>query len=1009
MQLTDVLRESFAQEADKRTRVPTWEQERQNRTVKPMVIIGLGGAGAGVAVRFKKKLHRHFRNMPEVTGMVQFLALDTEIQCQHRDPEVQNGFVADQEYLFLGGFNPFAWYENNKDHDADLRQWWPQTTTLPGVLIQNGCQRLRPMGRLCLHYHRNTVEAAISTAITNALTLNERLINDGRLPPLGQEAAISVYVISGSCGGTGSGMLLDVLTMVRRALAVAAPAGAQTAAIIAMPTFYRRLGQDVTPRLMRARGANGYAFLRELQYFYLHPEQWADHCMDAQSRRAERADRTQDMELPANAVYVLDDEVAGRVIPSQFDLYTLAADSLYNRLVLPVSAATVDLNQHINQTVRDRPRAFSSTGVSYVIYPRKTLARCAGAAILRDILDTHLLRPISDAERSAAEQDAKRIFDGHSALLNGEVVARELEAATASLRQSIPTADGIRKEAARPIATKPRLTNAMRNAQRTAAGCRDQALRAISARSAEISKQAPGKLTEVLQAEVLALSRDRGLEYALAVVSRLKDLMELVQPAIPAGQNRASAAEDSGARTLDYVTEMERFETNLKPDLLERRPMNECVEAFARDLGRQFAAAVDEAAARSAREYGTSVVKPLLEEVIARCVSIRQSLTELRNAFAALAEEKNIEQDEENLPLTTQLLPVGGVDAAVTDLLRTIGPQVAGLSQGSVQELGRDRVLWNLGDPNKQVRAEAQRAGGQRLVEWICQQTQLDALLRKNLTDVISDNVGIQWFKEHILPAALDLADPTWRVDPNVVGGGLDVEKITLLSRPADAPQDLFNAAGLQDQPGSIEPHRMMVLKLEHGLPLYALSGMATLRQDYEAHLAADRNGREPPHIHNAWMADPCPLEDIFPQGQAARELAFALGLFTNWLVRDKKHEKACGIVRNWEYGIVYERTPGQYYVAILAKRQRHIEVAEERHLAGGRAQAAAAFAQNDQESVQLFMERLSAAVGADGVRDLISEYCTTKLEPLTHPRATTTQHEQYQAELQVLRQYIEQ
>ncbi len=201
----------------------------------------------------------------------------------------------------------------------------------------------------------------------------------------------------------------------------------------------------------------------------------------------------------------------------------------------------------------------------------------------------------------------------------------------------------------------------------------------------------------------------------------------------------------------------------------------------------------------------------------------------------------------------------------------------------------------------------------------------------------------------------------------------------------------------------------MLILRTEHGLPLHALGGIEALKGHYVRHLKKDSERREPPHISARWLEDADCLEDVLPAGLTALEESFALGLFTNWLVRTRKHEEAAAIIRHWSNGVVYERTPNQYHVAVLEKHGNTIQVKEERSLAAGRAAAAAAFTQADAAHVKRFMHVLTDRIGADQVRKLIRDYCDNVLEAAVAPRAPHAEHlkEQFRRELDALRSSI--
>ncbi len=979
----------------------TLEDERTIRTLSPTLIIGLGGAGCGIAVRLKLALQRYYRDMPDLLTMIQFLVLDTEDFHRHSDRKVSQYFINGSEYVFLGGFNPRNWVYHHLEQDSLLRQWWPQDTGLAAnYTITAGCRRIRALGRLCLYRAQNNVRTAVSNAIRRAVAVDEQAVQDGKLPPFGGGASLQVHVISGSCGGTGSGMLLDFLTIIRQELENNTQSDSQLSAVVVMPTFYRSLGQNVNPTLMRARGANGYAFLRELQHFYHHPEQWPQHSVVGVAGGG--------AVVPAETCYLMDDEIAERVLPDLDSIYDLTADAILQKLVSPVAAREVDNNEHNVALDRDRTRAFSSMGLSYVVYPRKTIARCAGASFLRDLLDLRLQPGLTEEEAKAGRAAADNLFRNYAHYFNAEEVARQLASAANPLAGQLPTDASVLEDARRPDATKPRLAQAMQKAERKSNTVRDQALDAMRAASrAHIEKTRTALLAE-LEQECVSMICDKSVEYALSVVRRLTELVQGISPSAPVGPERGSSISSDIEQSVDYVTQVTKLEQNWVPDSWERRKFAPLVTKFVRRLTDRFAAEVAENSAKIARQYVRETVLPVLREIEQRLPLLMERLTVLRNELDAVANDLSADTDEYSTPITTQYLPTGGIPAAVKQCLDSFEATKTSLARSLFDHLSADRVLWSLGsqDASGSVTRVADKA-----VEWVCQQPKLSAIVRRNLADVIEQDVGADRFLHEVLPNAFTLADPTWRVDRNRVGADLEQDRNTLSNWPKGFPRELLDANQLGPQAaneGTLEPHKMLILRLEHGLPLHCLAGMSALKEDYNCHLRSSRGRKEPPHLCQDWARNPDLLEDILPAAREALDESFALGAFTDWLVCTRKLPDATNLIRQWEHGIIYERTPNQYYLAVLVAQGNVLRVREERQLGAGRNRAAESFTHDDAAQVNAFMERLTNAIGADKVCDLVVQYCDDFLAPRVNPHANHAERlkAQWRRELECLRRY---
>lgn len=1003
--LQQALRDAFRREAEARYDARTLEEERENRTLKPTVIVGIGGAGCGVGARLKKALQRYYRNMPEQLGMVRFVMLDTEQLSDHSDEEVKRTFAEAGEYVYLGGFNPQYWVNQNLRYDPSLKRWWPQDATIGGTTITKGCKRLRPLGRLCLYYHRIAVEQALRNAVNQALALNEQAINDGILPPLGPDQ-LSVYVISGTCGGTGSGMFLDLMTMVRRVLKSLGEGGIEWSALLVMPTFYKHAGLSVSPLLREARSANGYAFLRELQHFRHYPDQWPDYVMDAERQKQVGADEEADADVPASRIYLMDNEVAGYVLTDLKDIFHIAADGLFQFLTRPVGAKQVDMDVALNNEYRGRICAFSSLGVSYIIYPRQTIARCAGTSILRSLIETELVRPITDVERQSALERAKKIFEDRAPLLDVSVVRQELQRTATSLRQQVPSASMVREEARKHA--KPAKKSAMDAAlERTIKAAR-QASQGIQKVMADRKAAAPEELEAVLKEEMAQLSGSRSVEFVREVLTQLKRLVEAKTVQISPGNGQPDVAKERAKSAGQLIERVKQLETDFIPDALQGKHFEKLIDDFAKALIGVFDAEVTAEASTQALDYRDRVLLPALNEAISRCDNAMSALQTLRNQADTVSKETDPVFDEHNVSITTQYLPRGGVNEAV----RTVVEDVQNNKQlwpSFAAQLRAGAYLWRLGDPNEDVRQDVLVDLASKLPAWLCSLPEMDTVLKQSLAEVIRREMSADAFRGGPISEALKLADPTWRVNKNMVGGDLQPATFVLPGLPSEFPDEYLpqHLAGQKSSAVTLPSHRIMLLQCEEGLPIHVLGGVEDLKHSYDKWKQQRSWSTQPPHVENEWIKDPTKLEDVFPMEQSALAEYFALGLFTHWLVTEKQHDAARKIIARWTKGVIYERTPNQFYVAQLKESKGQLVVEGERQLnqEGGRAAAMQNFTQQDEGNVRLFMKKLSDAVGAETVRSLIQEYSDTVLAPKTMPDARVAENlkQQLKNELEAL------
>lgn len=232
-------------------------------TIYPTMVVGVGGMGTHT-VRAVKRRFRHVwngnqppgaaRNQEHLPGMIQLLALDTEPLVNRLD---QEPLFAD-EFAYMGKFDATRLIANLDQH-PEIAQWWDYPT-IPLGYIHNGAKQLRPIGRLCFFRNYVTFKQLLETKLANLDKIRDMEVAQNRgFPVVGNLQLI--YVVSSLCGGTGSGMFMDVAHRIRAHVRN----NARVVGIFFLPdVLENELSSDLQRRRIRA---NAYAALKELNYF----------------------------------------------------------------------------------------------------------------------------------------------------------------------------------------------------------------------------------------------------------------------------------------------------------------------------------------------------------------------------------------------------------------------------------------------------------------------------------------------------------------------------------------------------------------------------------------------------------------------------------------------------------------------------------------------------------------------------------------------------------------------
>jgi hypothetical protein len=204
-----------------------------NRTL----LIGLGGAGKDIVTSVK-------RNYKESdSSLIEYLVIDTDLN------DLKEESLQKNELLHIGIQDPKKLIDSN----TLIQNWLPNECMRYCNSIQYGANQLRGMGRLALLPNYISIKNLIKAKIQN--------LNDYQNIQLGDLKEIEVIICFSICGGTGSGIFLDVANIAKEYLNENGLINAN----ILMPSIYDdKINQPIAKR--RIFG-NAYASMRELDFF----------------------------------------------------------------------------------------------------------------------------------------------------------------------------------------------------------------------------------------------------------------------------------------------------------------------------------------------------------------------------------------------------------------------------------------------------------------------------------------------------------------------------------------------------------------------------------------------------------------------------------------------------------------------------------------------------------------------------------------------------------------------
>ncbi|MEL6441260.1 MAG: tubulin-like doman-containing protein [Cyanobacteria bacterium J06621_8] len=244
--------------------------ETHSRKINRTICIGLGGTGRDVLMKIRRLIvdcYGDFKQLP----VISFVHLDTDKETSNntglRTGNSYHGVdlrFSDAEKIAAtmtrAEVDNFAReitrrgqnYDGSPGVYSNIASWFPPHLLRNLKAIDEGAQAIRPVGRLAFFHNYRKIKAALESAeqrtrgheafmIRNKWTVENRL---------------NIFVVGSLCGGTGSGVFLDMAYCLRQ---MYGNDGAQIVGyFIISPELYGN-----TPD----KSANSYAALKELNYY----------------------------------------------------------------------------------------------------------------------------------------------------------------------------------------------------------------------------------------------------------------------------------------------------------------------------------------------------------------------------------------------------------------------------------------------------------------------------------------------------------------------------------------------------------------------------------------------------------------------------------------------------------------------------------------------------------------------------------------------------------------------
>jgi hypothetical protein len=354
-------------------------QEMQQRVgMRPTMLIGLGGTGQKVLVQLKA---RFIRNYGQVPPAVEFLCFDTDQSAEQTQVDGQIvRLTGETELVNIGGVQTAEIVSNLERYPAIAAWITEDKERIPKGAITMGAKQVRPLGRLSLFWHVEKIYDKMFTSVQRLTDLKQG----------SEKRGINVFLISSVCGGTGSGVLLDVAYLARNAIDKAGidPEFCYVNGVLALPSVFptvKKIGIE----------SNAFACLRELDY-YMEAEWQVDYGNPRVPQFSISGRR------PFNIVYLVDARnEQGQGLSGLDEIAPMIAEAVYLQVSSQVGNANNSAFDNVDvlasrvlnyEENREVPTAYSSLGTASLVFPVSKIIELCANRLGRDLVSQQILK-----------------------------------------------------------------------------------------------------------------------------------------------------------------------------------------------------------------------------------------------------------------------------------------------------------------------------------------------------------------------------------------------------------------------------------------------------------------------------------------------------------------------------------------------------------------------------------------------------------------------------------------
>ena len=200
-----------------------------SQTIQRTLCIGLGGTGRDVLMQIRRLIIDRYGQL-DALPVVGFVHIDADKGANNISGLSTGSTYRGENILFtpaervtatmssqeidqlIGGLEQQGEFDRQSPYDH-IRSWLPPQLIRNVKAIEDGAGGIRPVGRLSFFHNYRKIKSTIETAENRTRGHEQGMLGRDIIV----EPGLNIFVVGSLCGGTGSGMFLDVAYALRRA------------------------------------------------------------------------------------------------------------------------------------------------------------------------------------------------------------------------------------------------------------------------------------------------------------------------------------------------------------------------------------------------------------------------------------------------------------------------------------------------------------------------------------------------------------------------------------------------------------------------------------------------------------------------------------------------------------------------------------------------------------------------------------------------------------------------